>query len=284
MSKSKKRLIVIFSIIGVLVVLMVVFGALFSLRRVSVDYATYAEDQSSSRIIAYQEDEVIEASKIKMGKNLLFADFDKVEARLEKAFPYARFNIVRNFPDKIIIYMYERTPVFKVLDEDGFYNIYDEELKCLEKVSPANYTVENGYVGQVPTLHGVEFNKVSVGELANNDYLKGKIKTLLDGVYAVDAMPINIMSDITFQNNDVLGFNELVLKINDELGGAKIVIQGEEVLKEKIAYAVYIYMHSVSQSTAEHASHLDKVTVTVLKNFTNTNKTITIACAECVGD
>ena len=123
MSKTKRNLIIIGCIVGVFILLMILFGTLFSLKTITVDYAT-----STNMVQAYKEADIISKSGLKKGKNIVFADYDASEAVLEKEFSYAKFNIVKVFPNTAIIYVYERTPVFRVLNGDS-WSIYDEELK-----------------------------------------------------------------------------------------------------------------------------------------------------------
>jgi len=263
MSKTKKNLIIIGSIVGTFVVLMILFGTLFSLRTISVDYATGID-----RVEAYSLEEIVKESKIKKGKNIVFADYDKNEKILEKAFPYARFNIVRVFPSKVIIHVYERTPAFRVLSEDGFWHIYDETLKCLEVVANANINENNN--NEVPVLNGVnlKFNQAE-GEVLVNTELKDKIDEILDGVYAVEGTPISVMSDISIGFDATNNFEVLTLKIASS--GTKIVIQGSDFLREKIAYAVYVYLSETS-SDPSYATILDKVQITILNNFDPNNE------------
>lgn len=258
MSKTKKRLIITFSIIGVFVLLMIVFGALFSLKRINVDFAT-----ATNRVEAYEKEDIISASGIKKGKNIIFANYSKAEARLEKEFPYARFQIVRTFPNSVTIYVYERTPVIRVTSENGMWHIYDEDLKCLEIVAPTNISENNN--DKVPIYNGDGLVLCSSeGEFMNNPTFSSKLTTIIDGVYGAGQTPINIMSDITLEYNEALGFEVLTFVVR--ANGAKIVVQGEDYQLEKIAYGVYVYLSDVSSNEAYY-DKLDKVTIVILNNF-----------------
>ena len=258
MSKTKKNLIIIGSIVGAFVLLMILFGTLFSLRTISVDYAT-----GINRVEAYTIEEIVKESKIKKGKNIVFADYDKNEKYLEKAFPYARFNIVRVFPSKVIIHVYERTPAFRVMNEDGFWHIYDETLKCLEVVANAN--IEENDIDKVPVFNGfdLDFNEQE-GDKKQNKELAEKIDAILDGVYGVEETPISVMSDISIGFDEINNFEELTLEIASS--GTTIVIQGSSFLREKIAYAVYIYLSETS-SDPKYATILDKIQIKILNKI-----------------
>ncbi len=265
MSKTKKNLIIIGSIVGALILLMVLFGTLFSLRTIKVDYAT-----STFRVEEYTKSEIIEKSSIKKGKNIVFANYEKAEAKLEKAFPYASFNIVKTFPNTAIIYVYERAPVFRILSNEGFWYIFDEDLKCLEIVAPININ-ENGN-SEVPILSVENLTlDVEVGGFWDNKELKNKMKEIIDGVYGFEATPLSIMSHIALSNDDILGTNVITLKVKAD--GVTIVIQGDNLIKEKIAHAVYIYASDVSQNV-KYQDKLDRVTITVYKDFTLSYKHI----------
>jgi len=266
MTKAKKNLIIIGSIVGALVLLMILFGTLFNLRTIKVDYAT-----STFRVEDYSKTDIIKKSGIKKGKNIVFADYEKAESKLEKIFPYAKFNIVKTFPDTAIIYVYERTPVYKILGKDGFYYVFDEYLKCLEKVAPININENN--IASIPTLasEGLQIN-VEVGEFLNNKNLYKKTQAILDGFYGFEETPIDIMSNITLSNDDILGTSIITMKHDS---GATIIIQGDNLIKEKIAYALNVYVRDISQNT-KYYGNLDKVTVTVYKDFTKQNKHIVV--------
>jgi len=258
MSKTKRNLIIIGSIVGFIVLLTILFGTLFSLKKITVDYAT-----TTFRVEEYNKEDIVSASKIKKGKNIVFAEYDNSEKRLEKEFPYAKFNIVRVFPNRVIIYVYERTPVFRVL-KNGFWYIFDEDLKCLEIVANANIELNNNE--NVPVLHLEDFVFEAVlGEKLNDQNLKNNIKNIIDGVYGFKETPISILSDITLSNDDILGTRVVSLKIKES--GTIINVQGENLLKEKIAFAIGTYVSNVSQNE-NYMTHLDKIIITVYRHFT----------------
>ena len=258
MSKRKRNLIIIFSIIGVFIVLMIVFGVLFSVRKINVDFAT-----DVNRVEAYSEDDIISESGIKKGSNIVFSNYSKAEAKLEKEFPYARFEIVRTFPNRVTIYVYERTPVIRVLSEDGMWHIYDENLKCLEIVSPI--LIEENGNNLIPVYHGKNLTlATSEGEFIDNAEFSSKLTTIVDGVYGAGETPITVMSDITLGYDDILGLEILTMKLQGT--GTTIVIQGSSYQKEKIAYAVYVYLSDVSSNPA-YAGKLENITIEVFDSF-----------------
>lgn len=262
MTKSKRNLIIIGSIVGVIVLFAILFGTLFSLKTIKVDFAT-----TKNRVEMYTTEDIISQSKIVKGKNIVFADYSKNEQRLEQKFPYAEFNIVRVFPSTAIIYVYERKPVFRVEDE-GFWYIFDEDLKCLEIVTTSNLELNNNV--EIPVLTEKNLNlEISAGEFLNNNELKSTVKNIIDGVYGFEETPIDILSDIALSNDDILGTSTITMKIKTD--GVTIVILGTEYVKEKIAYALYVYASDVSQK-ADYHEKLDRVTITVKESFTPEDK------------
>ncbi len=281
MSKTKKKLIITFSIIGAFVVLLIVFGAFFSLRNIYVDSAT-----SLNRASAYEESDIIEASGIKKGKNLIFMNFDKATQKLEKKFPYAKFEIIRTFPNKVTIYVSERTPAFRI-EVGGVWHIYDEELKCLEIVTTPMLAENNNIDIPVLTLKsGFDFTAASeVGDKVNNAYLQSTISSIFGGIVYGAKSDMTIMSDITLEYNDVLGCNVATFVVSKT--GTKIVVQGSSYLYEKVASGLALYLRNIRQydpsvGGINHTGHLDKVTITVFSSFNPNNQQnlIDVNCEE----
>lgn len=269
MSTRAKKLTITFSIIGALVLLMIVFGVLFSLRTINVDYIT-----TGSHIENYTRDEVIRQSGIKKGKSIIFTNYKAAQSRLEKALPFGKFKVVRTFPNKVTIYVSEREKVFRVVDQEGNWHIYDESLKCLDVVPEANLTIDQN--DEVPILNGAEFEQVNEGEFVNNQALANKITKIIDGVYGAGETPINIMSDITLGYDEVNQFSTCTLTVRGT--GVKIVIQGEENFSVKLAFAVFIYNDVSQDSNGQHAGHLNEVTITALNNFDVKHKSVRVVC------
>jgi len=267
MTKTKRKLIITFSIIAVVAILIVVFSALFSIKKINVEFVT-----DVNRTAAYTEEDIVSKSKISKGKSIIFINTEKCINSLEKSFPYAKFKIIRTFPSTMTVYVYERTPVFKMKNNEQYYEIYDEYLKCLDIV--AESSLEENNLENVPTLSGVEVELCGEeGKFINNKNLQSKITTIVDGVYGAHKTEIGIMSDIILGYDSDLGFDVLTLKIRSTQEGkdnaGTIIIQGSAYLKEKIAHAVHTYI-SISDEE-DYRTVLDKVRITVLSNFDPNN-------------
>jgi len=263
MTKLKQKLIITFSVIGVVLVLILSATALFSIKRINVDYLS-----SSDRIKAYSSSEVRAYSGIKKGKSILFANKARAIEVLEKKFPFAKFEIMRTFPSTMTIYLYERQPAFMVKNSEAYFEIYDEDLKCLDIVAGSNlaeYGLEN-----VPTLSGANLNLCGEeGEFILDPAARAKISAILDGVYGAEGSNIGVMSDIAYSFDAIneMNITTFTLRAKEEgkQSGGKIVVQGDNYLKEKIAFALYLYLNISDKE--EYRERLDKLEITVLRNF-----------------
>lgn len=263
MTKTKRKLIITFSIIAVVAILIVVFSALFSIKKINVEFVT-----DVNKVAAYTEEEIVAKSKISKGKSIIFTNTEKCINSLEKSFPYAKFKIVRTFPSTMTVYVYERTPVFKMKNNEQYFEIYDEYLKCLDIV--AESSLEENDLANVPTLSGVDVDLCGEeGKFIDNKNLQSKITTIVDGVYGAHKTEIGIMSDIVMGYDSVNGFDVLTLKVRSTQEGkdnaGTIIIQGSSFLKEKIATAVHTYI-SISDEE-EYRTTLDTLVIKILNNF-----------------
>lgn len=279
MTKTKKKLIVSFSIVGIVLMLIVLFLVLFSIKQVNVEFLSV---QNNTKYYSVQD--IKSSSKIKKGKNIVFFNKEKSIKALEKKFPYASFQIVRTFPSTLTVYVFERTPAFKVLGEDDYFEVYDEDLKCLEIVAKEN--VKDQGLENVPTLKGSNLKLCKEeGKFANNSKLKAKIGEIIDGVYASERTEISVMSDITFGKNE-LGVDEITLTVRADQEGKEnagtIYIQGNAYVKEKIFYAMTVY-NQISDKQ-EYKTKLDKLTIKAIQTFNPNNPGTRYIVAEIDGE
>lgn len=267
MTKTKKKLIISFSIIGTFALLLVLFFCLFSIKSIYVEFVS-----EPNFISSYSVESIKASSKIKKGKNIVFANTSKSIDALEEAFPFASFQIVRTFPNTMTVYVYERKPVFKVLNEQENYEIYDEDLKCLA-IFPEYNLAENG-LDNIPTLKGASFTLCGKeGLFAKDEKLKSKICEILDGIYGAEQSDICVMSDIIFGFDSTNNFNVLTMKLRTNQEGKDtagvIEIQGSAFVKEKIFYAMSLYIQISDKE--EYRTKLDKLKITALQNFNPNN-------------
>lgn len=118
-----KRLIIIFSVLAVLVLILVLFCAVFVVSKINV--------VNTSSDLVYSESEIIESSKIKVGLSIFSLSESKVIENIEKAFPLIKVDSVsRYFPNTVEIKISKRVEVF-ALEYNGVYLALDKELKVL---------------------------------------------------------------------------------------------------------------------------------------------------------
>lgn len=280
MAKTKKKLIITFSIVGIVLVLTVLFLTLFSIKKVNVEFLS---DQVNTK--NYEAETIKSQSKIKKGKNIVFFDTEESLNSLEKEFPYASFQIVRTFPSTLTVYVYERTPVFKVLNNEDYFEVYDEDLKCLEIVASENLK-EQG-LDKIPTLHSSDIKLCGEeGSFISDKKLKSKITEIIDGVFASEKTEIGVMSDITFGFNENLGVSELTLTVRSSQEGKEnagtIYIQGTAFVKEKIFFAMTVYNQISDMET--YKTKLDKLTIKAIQTFNPNNPEKRYIVAEIDGE
>lgn len=267
MTKTKKKLILWLSIIGTVALLVVLFVTLFSIKAINVEFVS-----EPVRTSAYQIEDIKNNSKIKKGKNIIFANTDKSIASLEEQFPYASFKIVRTFPSTMTIYVYERKPVFKVKNDEEYFEIYDEDLKCLEIVAESSLS-ELG-LDKIPALTGSNIELCGKeGLFVKDNKLKAKITSIIDGIYGAEQTDIGVMSDIIFGYDSTNGFEVLTMKVRTNQEGKEnagvFTIQGSAYVKEKIFYAMTLYIQISDQE--KYRTKLDRLTITALQNFNPNN-------------
>lgn len=154
----KKKWIIALSVVGVAIITIVILSfTLFTVQSISIDYRTSLEYE-------YDDDEIITASKLPIGKNIMFLKKQTYIDNIEKAYPYLEvINIETSFPSKLIIHVRERQPFYAVQTEGG-YLLLDSSLKVLEKVEEFSSTQTNAIL--LPFDFGGE-----EGDFLSLDYL-----------------------------------------------------------------------------------------------------------------
>ena len=263
MTKTKRNLIITFSVIIAVVALIVIFSALFSVKKINVEVLS-----NSERLSSYSSEAIIKKSKISKGKSIIFLNTQRSLENLEKEFPHARFQIVRTFPSTATIYLYEREPVFKIKNSQAYYEVYDENLKCLDIV--AESSLKELGLDNIPTLHGSSMQLCGEeGKFATDSLLKNKIGAIVDGIYGAEQSSVGIMSDIIIGYDEQISLHTITLKICSKQegkdNGGTIVVEGESYLKEKIAFSLYTYINICD--TNEYRNILDQLKITAPKDF-----------------
>ena len=161
-----KRLWVILAVIASAVVLAVVLGTLFSIGGVDVNTT------NDITLSAEQKSEIIELSQIKKGKNIFSVDEGIAINNIELNQPSLKvISIERKFPNKVVIYVTDRTAIFSCRTEDGRYAILDRELKVI--------AFSNGEMPSLTKLTGLEGENFELGQVV--DYKSGLLIKMIRG-------------------------------------------------------------------------------------------------------
>lgn len=254
MLKSKRRLIIIVSILGVLLLLLILGGALFSLRGVTVEYNyTYG----SEHIKNYNKDEIVRVGNFPFGKNILFQEYSSCFERIEEAFPYAKvYGTTRHFPNKLIVCISEREPVVRFQTKTGSWAVLDVELKVLNIASFDNLTeFERG----LPVYEPLDGETASLGKKLSSEANKSIITSIRQAVGDNDSnlsMAFIENISVTESAGDIT-----VVKIVLDDDGLTIKIFGTNNLAQRALQAFNFY-----QTHVDHSQDLSNYVITVTES------------------
>ena len=220
---SKGRIIFLSVFFIVVVALIVVFSTVFNLKSVRVEYISNAPILQEN----YTEQDIINAGEFPYGKNVLFLDVDEITTRIEQTIPYAKVQkIMRQFPNKMVVYVVERTPAFKV-NVPGSVNewvILDDSFKVL-RVALDSELLETER--NVPTLSFGEGltdeqklvvpSDVVAGQTIAQSFVHSFIETITKSVYAT-TFTYNFITYIEIKRENTDHVADLEFTVNDNEG------------------------------------------------------------------
>lgn len=220
---SKGRIIFLSVFFIVVVAFIVVFSTVFNLKSVRVEYISNAPILQEN----YTEQDIINAGKFPYGKNVLFLDVDEISTRIEQTIPYAKVQkIMRQFPNKMVVYVVERTPAFKV-NVPGSVNewvVLDDSFKVL-RVALDSELLETER--NVPTLsfgEGLTDEQklvvpadVVAGQTIAQSFVHSFIQTITQSVYAT-TFTYNFITNIEIKRENTDHIAELVFNVTDNEG------------------------------------------------------------------
>lgn len=161
-----KRLWVILAVIASAVVLAVVLGTLFSIGGIDVNTT------NDITLSAEQKSEIIELSQIKKGKNIFSVDEGIAIENIELNQPALKvISIERKFPNKVVIYVTDRAPLFSCKMSDGRFAILDREFKVI--------SIENTEFDSLTKLSGLDDESLQLGQVL--DYKNGVLEKMIKG-------------------------------------------------------------------------------------------------------
>lgn len=229
----KKSWIIALSVVGVVIVTIIILCfTLFTVQNVNVQFWTSTQHE-------YEDEKIISASNIQMGKNIFFLDKQNFADNIEREYPYLQvINIETSFPSSLTIHVRERQSFYAIKNDEG-YLILDDYLKVLEKSQelsiPAIF-VES----KIETLDGSEKYitdaQGNAGDFLQIDLLKEFYDALLvNGLTRSDCLAM--IKQITFfeSENEVFGNTELGLKLTLYSGREVYLHNANVILEYKLA-------------------------------------------------
>ena len=226
--KNKKVLVILIAIVF-FVIAIISFVALFSIKRVHVDFAVHKETDSK---------EIQDSLDAFLGDNLLFLNLDKVDEVLDDYHYIEVVSVKKSFPNVLDVKLKERREIFYikngtsfiVTNEDGFVLNSVDCGDVLDNISRDKIIVD---------LTGVNIIDHSLG-----DYLKTDNDALVNSIFEM-AKSVNLTDNI----NEISVFTadgaEPDVKFNI-VTGATIIVQKVDVNNQtenqgKIKNAFFVY-------------------------------------------
>ena len=134
----------------ILLTLIILMFTLFSLKNVEVKMHTECEN-----ISAKMQESI--KGEVNLGGTVFFKNKEELVNNIEKKYPYAKVvNIETVFPDKFVVHLAERQPVYSITSGGKEY-VLDKELKILNILSEKSDEISLD-------LFGLEFDFSSVTE------------------------------------------------------------------------------------------------------------------------
>ncbi len=204
---------------------------LFTVQNVEVDMRT-----SSS--YEYNANEILNASGISKGQNIMFLNKDEISDKLEKTYPYMEvINVETKFPYTLVFHLAERVGFYAIKSGDSFL-ILDKDLKVLEKSESVEGLI---------MLDG-ELS-LQAGEFANIEGLKELYDAFLSNNRSAQQALATFKSVEFFQSeNEIYHTDEMGIKLTLYSGREVFLHNYSYLLAEKLAkfYAVLSEIFSLT--------------------------------------
>lgn len=212
----------------VIFLMSILFGASIGLK-LALDKIFYVRNITVMGNNRYENGEIISASGIKMGSNLLFVNSKKSGKEIYDKLPYVeKAEINKKFPGSIEIKIFTGSPCY-FMEYESEYLIMSKSDKLLEK------TVE--IPPEIIHVKGIPF------ELKENSVIYKDIKIKESVFKIIDAFKSN---ELNFLNEiDASNLSEIKIVYDHRI---KILIGSEEDLSYKLLTAKEIIMNKISAS------------------------------------
>lgn len=255
---SKGRIIFLSVFFVVVIALIVVFSTVFNLKSVRVEYISNAPVLEKE----YAPQDIINAGKFPYGKNVLFTDVQTISNNIETAVPYAKVQkIMRQFPNKMVVYIVERTPACKML-LPGTLNTYvvlDDSLKVLRVATEENLLETEKFVPTLTFGEGMQKDQVlalqenvKAGQTLTQTYVQPILSVITQSAYAT-SFTYNFIQNIEFKCENTEHYAELVLSVTDnegaELREIRLSVRAFQDVSAVARSAFKLYNTLINQST-----------------------------------
>ncbi len=193
----------------------------------------------------YTDQEIIDASGLQLGENLLRIDKEKAAQAIVSQFPYIQsVTVQRNFPSRIIL---EITQAKKlgVLLQDNQYLVIGETGKVLEKGT--NYDTNDT---SIPIIVGVEVDGYEVGDFITEEKegVEEQQKALNQEGFVMFQYLVKAIQDTGFTGISSIDLSDklnMKLKYEDRL----ILELGSEAdLSAKLKFANYVIQNKLEEA------------------------------------
>ena len=241
----KKRLIILCSILSVIAVLIVLASTVFMLSSVKVNFL-----ESGMQVLSELDaQQIVKSGKFKYGSNILFSDFEKQMARIEKAHPFAKVHKVeRKFPNKAIVHISERSPACHVKQNGNVY-VLDSEFKVLLVVYQENFNSGNTQIPSnalnTPQLVGVTLSEgISSGDFEDNAVAMAIIKSIQNSLEKISHSILDLSKiDISQDKN-----NQLMLNLHVGENQLTLQVVGDTSLQTKLTNGFFTYFNHLKEN------------------------------------
>ncbi len=168
---KKSKIIIITTVLSVLALMLILFGAVFCLYKQDVVFVGERENT-----LNITNEQIINSAGLKKGDSILLIDKDMAINNIERAYPYIKvIQISTVSPIKIEIRIRERYEMYYAYsDTSKLYYVLDEELKVLRisETLPNGLTkIESTILGDSSIdILGITSNTVVCDFLSNENY------------------------------------------------------------------------------------------------------------------
>ena len=213
-------------------------------------------------------------SYFQKNKNIVLLNTDEISDKIEKAYPLVKINqVLKNFPSTLRVYISERTPKYRVLDNSNPNNflILDNDFKIIDIIEVSRLE-ENNYSNTSYFKTTMEISSEcfsvtgNIGDfIKNNEEIQNYFNQVASGVYG-KTEDYSAVRMISFAKVDGDYQFKLIMKnlAEENYFGCNILIDGTKNLKEKTYAGVYTFEEEVKGSSINNS--LTYIEIKIINN------------------